>query len=329
MESQPIDNDDILDNILDELNEYHSLYDYVTDGKKVTDTALKFDGDAEKARKYQEGSQYLDLYDSDVSVDINGDSAHGNQMSNIQSSIDKSAEVETDEESKNTFETDAYSNNVQNSSSMISSNSSNSNGSSRSRINKPFLPILYSQPKSQPTTFQRPGEPRSKYLLRASQLWQCFLNSGNFDKLHILFNDVLAEKCLVYNLIGGVIVGRTKLLEFYMSIFRHVPDYCAFFSNVVRTKKRLIVSKGNSFGSFPYAGAHDSKTAAWNIFEHPIETLDENQLMQKQKYDSLKSQNKLIKFERSATWYLTLSRDLRCVEKIMATNIQAEVFSAN
>jgi hypothetical protein len=98
----------------------------------------------------------------------------------------------------------------------------------------------------------------------------------------------------------------------------------------MRTRKRVIALKSFSFGKFPYAHANDSSHTSWNHLEYAsIDTLDEHHKIQKQIYETLKSQNKLMKFERRATWYMMLSRDLKYIVKLMASNAKVDVFSAN
>ena len=122
-------------------------------------------------------------------------------------------------------------------------------------------------------------------------------------------------------------IGRDKILEQHKSILRYVPDFCVAYTKIVRSKKRLITIKGNSFGTFPYANTADKTINSWNIFENtPIDRLDEHHKTQKQKYDTLKSQNKLMRFERSATGYILLSRDLKRIVKLLSCDIKIFVY---
>ena len=122
-------------------------------------------------------------------------------------------------------------------------------------------------------------------------------------------------------------IGRDKILEQHKSILRYVPDFCVVYTKIVRSKKRLITIKGNSFGTFPYANAVDKTINSWNIFENAsIDRLDEHHKTQKQKYDTLKSQNKIIKFERSVTGYIMLSRDMKRFTKIISCDIKVYVY---
>ena len=87
--------------------------------------------------------------------------------------------------------------------------------------------------------------------------------------------------------------------------------------------------KGNSFGTLPNANnaAKDKSTTSWNVIEHtPIEKLDEHHKLQKQKYEALKSQNKSIRYERSATWYFMLDKKLQHFENLMACDEQVDIY---
>ena len=200
----------------------------------------------------------------------------------------------------------------------------NTNGN----LEKIFLLARYSPPKLNLTSFQRPHEPRIKYLLRSLKLWQEYVNSGALDKLKILLNDILTVDCLMLtnNAIPPV-VGRHNIYEQRMSLNRNIPDYCVFFNNIVRPKRRVITLSINCFGTMPHPNTNDRSTLTWNIFEYvPMDKLDEHHKIQKQKYDALKAQNKTIKMEHRASWFLLLSRDLKCIAKIMATNSKLDVF---
>ena len=148
------------------------------------------------------------------------------------------------------------------------------------------------------------------------------------EKLKELFDDTLAQDCIQLNALSPPMVGREKIYDVQISIQRNIPDYCVFYSNIVRTKKRLITLKSNCFGSLPYTNNPcDKTTNAWNFFETtPYEMLDEHYKLQKQKYDTLKSQNKIVRFEKRATWHVILSRDARQIIKIMAYNVKVDVY---
>ena len=274
------------DEIIDEVNDYPQLFGYITSCGLNTENELKFDGDAILAKKYAENVAASALIDLYNTQDSNID---------VDNELDAKtvATSESDEVQLKTFS----------------------------------LP-RYSPPRTQLTTFQRPHEPRIKYLLRSINLWQEFGNSGDMDKLQVLLSDILTDDCLSLNNSAiPPIVGRQKICEQRMSLNRNIPDYCVFYNNIVRSKKRVIKHLGNSFGTLLQPNANDKSTMTWNIFEYaPIEKLDEYHKIQKQKYDLLKSQNKVIKFEHRASWFLLLSRDLRRITKIMATNTKIEVF---
>ena len=84
--------------------------------------------------------------------------------------------------------------------------------------------------------------------------------------------------------------------------------------------------KSNSFGTFHCVNGNNSTSSQWNLFEHtPVEDMDDFQKLQKQKYDYLKSQNKMIKMERRATWFLVLNRELNQFKKVMTSESIIEV----
>ena len=189
----------------------------------------------------------------------------------------------------------------------------------------PFFRSVSSH-KSNATTFQKLKESRIKYLCRFPKLYQEFFNSGNFDMLKILFDDVIAKDIILITQGNQQLMGRERFHQLLISIYENIPDMCIFFNEIVHSKKRLINMNGNSFGTFPYANSCDKSRAAWNIFEYAlIEKLDEYHKIQKQKYDVLKSQNKPIKFERRATWHFILTRDLKCVKKIVTFTEKTEI----
>ena len=191
-----------------------------------------------------------------------------------------------------------------------------------------FLLPHYSPPKLELASFQLPNEPRIRYILRSIKLWQEFRNSGNLEKLHILVNDIFVKDCLLFmHNAMPPLVGPSQIFAQTISLNRNIPDLCMFFNSVVRSKRRLITFKGNSFGTIPYAKTDDRSTSTWNFFEHtPLDKLDEYHKLQKQKYDTLKSQNKVIKFERSCVWMVVLSRDAKYISKIMTMNLKVSVY---
>ena len=178
--------------------------------------------------------------------------------------------------------------------------------------------VRYNPPQILVTTFQRPHEPRTKYLLRSFNLWQEFTNSGDLDKLRILFKDILLEDSTILNDCKSTpILGPNKLYEAYVSLLENIPDYCVFYSNFVRANRRQITLKVTSFGSLPFANFNNKSTFLWDIFENTsIAKLTRHHRLQKQKYDYRKSHNKLIKFETSAKLNISLSRVSGNIQKI-------------
>ena len=295
-----------IDDIIDEANEYHTLFDYVTDGKLVTENELKFNGDIELAKKYEDeeaATALINLYNQ-VCYSIDDDVPICSTVSNDES-------LKTDNESQNE---EFKEENID----LLDTSH---------QIN--FSLVRYIPPQIHITTFQTPHEPRIKYLLRSLKLWQEFLNSGDIDKLQVLFNDILEPNLLVrLNDASPPIVSRQKWCDFHLSFLGHVPDFCVFYSNITRTKRRVVTLKCNTFGSLPYVNNNtDDSKSVWNYFEHtPIEKWDEHHKIQKQKYDTLKSQNKIIKFEKRAIWYLMLSRDLKRFTKLMAGQCKFDIY---
>ena len=283
-----------MDEIIDEVNEYPQLFHYITVCGLSTENDLKFDGNVESAKQYevnQAASALLDMYNTlDSNIDLNS-AVDTKEMEDTGNFIDRS-------ELKDNFQTS-------------------------------FSLPLYSPPATHGhlTTFQQAHEPRIKYLLRSVKLWQEFANSGDLDKLQVLFNDILTEDCLMLcNSALPPIVSRQKVYQQSVSLNRNIPDYCVFHNNITRPKRRLITFKGNSFGTLPYANANDESTLTWNIFEYvPTSSLDEHHSLQKQKYYDLKVQNKAIKIEQRASWFLLLSRDTRHIVKIMTTGAKTDV----
>ena len=304
MESSKSNYLDVTDSIFDDPNIYNLLYNNVADFGLENRNDLYFNGEIESAKQYSnnESPDFIDFCNHEVS----------------------SIDVDHENESKHTT-----SQCLENTSSIgpisITSSSSSSVGNYEALS---LSPSFNSETKSVLTDFQREREPRIKYLLRSPKVWQECTNSGNLEKLKTLFDDILSEDCIQLNGFSPPIVGREKIYNVQVSIQRNIPDFCVFYSNIVRSKKRLITMKGNSFGSFPYANSSCDKTVnAWNFFETtPYEMLDEYHKLQKQKYDTLKSQNKIIKFERRATWHIILSRDLRHIIKLMTYDVKNDIF---
>ena len=289
--------DEETNEFMDEANEYSTLYGYINNCGLVTENELSFYGDAELAKKHEAleaASALLGIYNTDeTNVDLNCavDDMNG---ANIESS--------------------------------------NATQDGNNETLKFYLP-RYSPPKLQLSTFQLPREPRVKYLLRSIKLWQEFRNSGDMERLKILFDDIFTEESLMfsYNNIPPI-KGSRKIYEQAFSLHRNVPDFCLFFNNIVRTKRRLITCNCNCFGTIPYENIYSNGTSRstliWNIFESTglTEKLDEHHQLQKQKYDSLKSQNKVIRFERRFSWVAVLSRDIKHISKSILTNSMIDIY---
>ena len=337
------------DDLIDEVNEFHLLYDYVTDFGSISKDELNFNGDVESAKRYEENddtiSAFIDYEDDNFSDSVTKITCDDNinasvfesfsnfsrcdddvlspsyfpsaakQMSTSQLRTDEiGTEETTDAELSHDFN---FSLNQSNKTSLSSNNDKN--------IEFP-IPRYYSSPMPV-TSFQQQHEQRSKYLIRSLKLWQEFSNSGNIDRLRVLFNDILDVKCVMINGPSPPVVGRDTIYTQVVSLLRNIPDFCVFYTNIVRSKKRVITMKSNNFGTFPYANANEGTKKAWNFFEvTPIDKLDEHHKIQKQKYDTLKSQNKIIRFERRVTRHLMLSRNLKRIVKFMSCNIKIFVY---
>ena len=170
--------------------------------------------------------------------------------------------------------------------------------------------------------FQQPKESRMKFLLRSPKLWQEFLNSGNLEKLKTLFGDILIDDCLLLPYMCSPIVGSNKIYNLQKSSLENVPDLYVLFSNIQHTKRRLVTMKTRMFGTLTDTKASSS----WNFFEHTSQDkMDDYNKTQKEKYDSTKSQKKLVKFESTSTWYLTLNRNMTQITKITTNNVKMEI----
>ena len=287
------------DSIFDDLDDYSSFFGLVNGNE------LNFNGEVELARQYceNEPTDFMDLYA------VN----RGDSTSSIGTYIENESKKSDDDQNHGSLSRNVLPSNISNISEGLSLSLNH-----------------FSSRKTISTDFQKEREPRMKYLLRFPRMWQEFVNSGNMAKLKLLFFDIFSEECIQLISISPPIVGREKIYNLQVSIQRHIPDFCVFFSNIVRSKKRLITMKGNSFGTLPYASSSTDKSVnAWNPFENSMssaEMLDEHHKIQKQKYDMLKSQNKVIKFERRATWHMILSRDLKHIVKMMACDVKNDVY---
>lgn len=183
-------------------------------------------------------------------------------------------------------------------------------------------------------TFQLSNEARIKYLIRSLKLWAEFMNSGDLDKLRILFNDILVEDFIFIDYNMPPKIGQQKIFETATSVLSNVPDYCSSNNKIERSKKRIITMKCNTFGTLAYinvcsdSGKYSNiqSTASWNMFEStPFDKFDEHHKIQKQKYDLLKSKNKNIMFKRRSTCSLVLSRDLKQFAKLMIYNVKVDI----
>ena len=153
------------------------------------------------------------------------------------------------------------------------------------------------------------------------------MNSSNLEKLKILVYDCLTEHCVFHIQTSPPIVGVDKIYQMQCMTLKSAPDWYVLFSKMKRIKKRIWALKGKSSGTLPHnMTLLDKKTSYWNFLGMPIEKLDEFHQLQKQKYDTLISQNKMIRFERSTTWYFFLNRECKKFEKVMAYHAQLEIF---
>ena len=347
------------DNFMDEANEFDLLFGCIHNFGLDTENELKFNGDVELARKYQEKADdnnalfdLSDVYDDNQFSTANKESAlnltkgilNDGTMSDIaMNSISNETQAlnTTDVNSsekylrKREIPNDIYGVIVKTtrrrrkSKAIVKNQTAAVSTTSVSKVVETFNLPFCSTPKqsSTITTFQETNEPRVKYLFRALKLYQKFFNGGEFDNLEVLYKDIYSKDLLV--LFQGLppLVGSQKLLEQQSSVHRNIPDFCVFLNDITRSKHRLLTLKGNSFGTFAYANANDNTRASWNAMEYvPIEKMDEYHKVQKQKYDDLKSQNKVIRFERRTTWYFVLDHACQQFEKIMSVHEKVDIF---
>ena len=176
-------------------------------------------------------------------------------------------------------------------------------------------------------SLQFPNEPRLHYLLRFPQLYQEYMNSSNLEKLKMLVYDVITEHCVFHIQTSPPIVGVDKIYQMQCMTLKSAPDWYVLFSKMKRIKKRIWALRSKSCGTLPYnLLSMETAKSYWNFVDMSIEKLDGFHQLQKQKYDTLISQNKMIKFERSATWYFFLNRECKKFEKVMAYHAQLEIF---
>ena len=262
------------DEVIDEANEYPILFAFILDSGLATENELQFNGNKELAKQYEEREAAAALIDLSNAVELTEDI--------ISERADKDMTI------------------IEGNQEIL--------GSKSEIILKHFSLPSYAPPKLEITTFLRPREPRIKYLLRSIKLWQEFRNTFDMDRLLILFNDIFTKDCLLFmHSSTPPLIGPQRIHQQACSMTQHVPDICVFFNEIVRTKKRVITFKCNTFGTLPYANASDKSTWTWNIFEYmPLDKLDEYHKVQKQKYDTLKNQNKVLRFEQRCTWILLI-----------------------
>ena len=180
---------------------------------------------------------------------------------------------------------------------------------------------------SESNYLQYANEPRSKYLLRFPQLYQEFMNSSNLEKLKTLVYDVITENCIFHIQTSPPIVGVDKIYNMQCMTLKTAPDWYVLFSKMNRIKKRIWTLRSKSSGTLPYNFTNmDREKTYWNFVGMPIEKLDEFHQLQKQKYDTLISQKKLIKFERTSKWYFFLNRECSQFDKVMAYHTHLEIF---
>ena len=173
--------------------------------------------------------------------------------------------------------------------------------------------------------FQHANEPRSKYLLRSPKLLQEFWNSGDLAKIKSLADDIVVDDCILLTSTSPPKVGRDKVYGHYVSVLQNSPDFYILFNNIKKTSRRSITLTSTSFGTLPYVLNEDAKTP-WNFFGMPLDKLDEFHKIQKQKYETLKSQHKVITFEKKGIWLMEMNVEKNRFTKIMAKQCFLEVF---
>ena len=272
--------------------------------------------------KENNGDQYADNFDFNLNLVNQSPLQSEDHSESVVSSNPSVVNTDNDIPVEVDVENALIGQNISDMSSIIANNTISKTG--------PFILALYSIPKVQSlenvTTFQLPNETRMKYLIRYPKLQEQFFNSGDLEKLKILFNDVMVKDVVVLNHSFPLFVGRNKVFEIYVSLLRNIPDVCVFNKRGIRSGHRTIMHQASSYGSAPYVHANDKSTEKWNIFENtPVEKLDAFHKIQKQKYDMLKSQNKMIRYEKSSIWYLSLDKELQHFSKMRSTNEKVEI----
>ena len=169
------------------------------------------------------------------------------------------------------------------------------------------------------------GEGRIPFLMRFPQLWQLAVNEGDSKAQQILMNEVLTEDCIFQPTVKKIVTGKANVAAFMIFILKLMPDFYMTFSNIKHKERRVITFKQVCIGSI-IPNPPESTNAPKGIFETlPIADMDAKMKLQKQKYDLLKSQNKIISVERKAFFSIRLNPELQYIEAIMTKGITFEV----
>ena len=295
MDLKSVPDNNVIDNFYDEIVDYVSFHEFLKSSGINIENDLNFHGNIEEARSY---------------VDINYNNVNEVNYDN---------EYHADEKTVQIFQNEVKTGNFPEENDFQS-------GASQ-RFEASSFPI-YSQRQlnSNIKTLQQPYETRSKYLLRFPKLFEEYFNSGNLEMVKVLYYDVFSPNVVYLTKTLPPATGVQKHFDIVVSVHKYVPDACVFHNQIARVKKRLITTKGNSFGTILNT-VLDKTAALWNLYEYStMDSLDEHHKIQKLKYDELKAQNKLIRFERRATWHYILSRDLRHVVKFMCVSEVTDIF---
>ena len=152
------------------------------------------------------------------------------------------------------------------------------------------------------------------------------LNSGDLNKFKIFLDDILTDDCMFHMITSPHFEGRETIYSSYLTILRNSPDFYVLFSNVKRVKKRIISFNCNSFGTLPFKDSQECSPTLYNFFGSTLHSLDDFHKEQKHKFDLLKCQHKVIKFERKTNWNFILNREVNNVCKVMAKTTRLEIF---
>ena len=170
------------------------------------------------------------------------------------------------------------------------------------------------------------GEGRIPFLLRFPKLWQIALNQGDARAQRILMNEVLTEDCIFQPTIKLTLTGKARVVEYMVTVLRSLPDFYMKFSSLKHNKNRIITFKQSCYGSIVPNIIESTPNPFRFIFDYlPTTDLDEHMKLQKQKYDLLKSQNKVISIVRKTFITLRLNSELQYIEAIMAHGIVFEI----